>query len=180
MAFDFEKDNNDWNQKIDYGPTWPKGLMLFAAILLVLAIVLKFGMDFLTMRNQKTIDSLEIQIAQEKNNFPIQNQKAIIDFQRGVKNVKSILANKISSSYFLANIAANTHKEIYFNYLNSSVDEKAIEIGGFAKNNSAIVQAVEAFKQIEGVASVTIGSTRVFGTGVSFVISLNVDESFYR
>ncbi len=154
--------------------------MLFAAILLVLAIVLKFGMDFLTMRNQKTIDSLEIQIAQEKNNFPIQNQKAIIDFQRGVKNVKSILANKISSSYFLANIAANTHKEIYFNYLNSSVDEKAIEIGGFAKNNSAIVQAVEAFKQIEGVASVTIGSTRVFGTGVSFVISLNVDESFYR
>lgn len=154
--------------------------MLFAAILLVLAIVLKFGMDFLTARNQKTIDSLEMQIAQEKNNFPIQNQKAIIDFQRGVKNVKSILANKISSSSFLANIAANTHKEIYFNYLNSSVDEKAIEIGGFAKNNSAIVQAVEAFKQIEGVASVTIGSTRVFGTGVSFVISLNVDESFYR
>lgn len=154
--------------------------MLFAAILLVLAIVLKFGMDFLTARNQKTIDSLEMQIAQEKNNFPIQNQKAIIDFQRGVKNVKSILANKISSSSFLANIAANTHKEIYFNYLNSSVDEKAIEIGGFAKNNSAIVQAVEAFKQIEGVVSVTIGSTRVFGTGVSFVISLNVDESFYR
>jgi hypothetical protein len=154
--------------------------MLFAGILLVLAIALKFGMDFLTMRNQKTIDSLETQIAQEKNNFPIENQKAIIDFQRGVKNVKSILANKISSSSFLANIAANTHKEIYFNYLNSSVDEKAVEIGGFAKNNSVIVQAVEAFKQLDGVISVTVGSTRILGTGISFVLSLNVDQSFYR
>ncbi len=154
--------------------------MFFAVMLLVLSIALKFGLDFLTAKQQVVISGLQKQIVQEKNNFPIENQKAIVDFQRGVRNVKSILLTKISSSSFLANIADNTHKEIYFNYLTSSSREKSIEIGGMAKSNEALVQAIEALKGIRGVSSVAIKSTRNDSTGVTFILSMDVNESFFR
>ena len=180
MAFDFEKDNADWNQQIDYGPTWPKSLLVFVLVLFGLSIALKFGFDFLTSRQQVVINDLERQVAQAKNTFPIENQNIIIDFQRGIQNVKHILANKVSASAFLMDIANNTHKDIYFNYLNSNIRERNVEIGGFARSNEVIVQAVLALENIEGVESVVIRNTRNIGSGVSLILSLVVRDLFYR
>lgn len=154
--------------------------MFFALILLILSIGFKFGFDFLTSRQNITINNLERQIAMEKDAFPIANQNIVLDFQRGVRNVKQLLDSKISSSSFLANIANNTHKEIYFNYLNSNVNEKNIEIGGLAKNNAIIAQALDALKNVKGVKSVIIKSTRTAGNGISFVLALVVDQTFFR
>lgn len=126
------------------------------------------------------IKTLADQVELAKANFPVENQKAVLNFEKSVKNIKVILENKIKTSEFLTSIADNTHKDIYFTSLSSNVKDNNIEIGGIAKNLSVVSQAAFAFSLIEGVENVTIKNTRNYESSVTFVINLIVTDKFFK
>ncbi len=180
MAFDFEKQNEKWEAQNNDKATWPKGLLVFVFVLLIIVTGIKFGFDFLNSRQEVMIKTLADQVELAKANFPVENQKAVLNFEKSVKNIKVILENKIKTSEFLTSIADNTHKDIYFTSLSSNVKDNNIEIGGIAKNLSVVSQAAFAFSLIEGVENVTIKNTRNYESSVTFVINLIVTDKFFK
>lgn len=155
-------------------------MLIFALILLMLTVALKFGFDFLNIREKSIIAKYDKEIAIAKENFPVDNQKAVLTLAKSVKNLKILLENKVKTSEFLTSIANNTHKEIYFTQLNSNVDNQLVEITGVANNLSIISQASIALAQIEGVENVEVKNVRSVGTTITFNINLLVNSSFFK
>jgi len=180
MAFDFGKQNEDWNSQNNYGTTWPKGLLVFAFVFLFLVLGLKFGFDFLNAREQKIIDNYDTKISEAKKNFPVENQKTVLTFEKMVRNLKTLLDNRIKTSEFLANIAGSTHKEIYFVQFNTNIKENLIEITGVAKNLSIVTQTVSTFEKMQGVERVEVKNTRNASDSITFTINLIVNSSFFK
>jgi len=140
----------------------------------------KFGFDFLNQREQKVIAEYDKKISEAKESFPIENQKAVLTFEKSVKNLKVLLENKIKTSEFLLAIAGNTHKDIYFTQLNSNVNEGLIEINGVAKNLAVVSQAATAFSQISGVIDVEVKNVRDMTSTATFTLNLKVNPSFFK
>ena len=180
MAFDFEKQNENWEAQNSNKATWPKGLLVFVFVLLFLAIGIKVGIDFLNKNQEALIKKYDDQVKIAKNNFPVENQNAVLAFEKSVKNVKLILENKVRTSAFLTSIANNTHKDIYFTYLNSDIKGNNVEIGGVAKSLVVISQAASAFSGISGVENVEIKNIRNSGSNVTFILNLIVKDSFFK
>jgi len=180
MAFDFEKQNEKWESQDNTKTTWPKGLLVFVFILLFIAIAIKVGFDFLNRNQESLVKKLNDQVELAKENFPIENQTAVLNFEKSVKNIKLILENKVKTSEFLSSIANNTHKDIYFSYLNSNVNDNTVEIGGVAKSLAVVAQASSAFGLIEGVETVEIKNTRNYDSSVTFILILKVKDSFFK
>jgi len=155
-------------------------LLIFAIILLVLVTALKFGLDFLNNQEEKVIAKYEKEISAAKQNFPVDNQKAVLTLAKSVKNLKTLLENKVKTSSFLTSIANNTHKDIYFTQLNSNVENQLVEITGVATNLSVISQASIAFAQIEGIENVEVKNVRNMGNTITFNINLLVNPSFFK
>lgn len=155
-------------------------MLVFALIFLIFIVATKFGFDFLNQRQRTIIEVENKKIEQEKDSFPIENQKAVINFQRSVKNLSILLENKIKASEFLSVIANNTHKDIYFTQLSADTKENMIEINGVATNLGVITQASTAFFNMDGVKNVEIKNIRNVGSNVTFSLNLTVNSTFFK
>ena len=140
----------------------------------------KFGFDFLNQREEQVIAQYDAKINEAKNAFPIENQKAVLTFEKSVKNLKVLLENKIKTSDFLLAIAGNTHKDVYFTQLSSNVSEGIIEINGVATNLAVVSQAATAFSQIAGVENVEVRNVRDMTSTATFTLNLKVNTSFFK
>lgn len=155
-------------------------MLIFAIILLVLVTALKFGFDFLNSQEEKVIAKYDKEITSAKENFPVDNQKAVLTLAKSVKNLKTLLENKVKTSSFLTSIADNTHKDIYFTQLNSNIENQLVEITGVATNLSVISQASIAFAQIDGIENAEVKNVRNMGNTITFNINLLVNSSFFK
>jgi hypothetical protein len=143
-------------------------------------IGVKVGFDFLNKNQKIAIQKYDDQVKLAKANFPVENQKIVLNFEKSVKNIKVILENKVKASTFLTSIANSTHKDIYFTFLNSNIKDNNVEIGGMAKSLAIVSQASKEFSLIEGVQSVEIKNIRNTESNVSFILNLIVNDSFYK
>jgi len=155
-------------------------LLIFALILLGLVVALKFGFDFLNNREESVIAKYDKEISIAKENFPVDNQKTVLTLAKSVKNLKTLLENKVKTSEVLTSIANNTHKDIYFTQMNTNVENQLVEITGIANNLSVISQASIAFAQLEGVENVDVKNVRSVGSTITFNINLLVNSSFFK
>jgi hypothetical protein len=149
-------------------------------VFLIVVIGLKFGFDFLNQKEVRVIKQYDEKIKLAKESFPIENQKAVLNFEKSVKNLKVLLENKVYTSRFLTSIASNTHKDIYFTQLSSNVNEDLVEINGIATNLTVVSQAATAFSQILDVKDVEVKNVRNVGTSVTFTLVLIVNSSFFK
>jgi hypothetical protein len=122
---------------------WPKGLLIFFAFLFLLVLGFNFLLRFYLLNQEKQLKSLNDQLKNLRASISREQEKDILQLEKKINKLDSLLANHIYFSSFFDWLEKYTHPGIYYSNLDYSSDNLKVSLSGFAKDNQSLIEGVE-------------------------------------
>jgi len=123
---------------------WPKGLLIFFAFLFLLVLGFNFLLRFYLLNQEKQLKSLNDQLKNLRASISREQEKDILQLEKKINKLDSLLANHIYFSFFFDWLERYTHPSVYYSALDFTSDSLRVGLTGFAKDNQSLIEGVEA------------------------------------
>jgi len=123
---------------------WPKGLLIFFAFLFLLVLGFNFLLRFYLLNQEKQLKSLNDQLKNLRASISREQEKDILQLEKKINKLDSLLANHIYFSSFFDWLEKYTHPSVYYSALDFTSDSLRVGLTGFAKDNQSLIEGVEA------------------------------------
>jgi len=124
---------------------WPKGLLTFVLIICLLALGTAFGLNYWNRIQENKLQQLETEFQTLRKTFPLSQEQEIAIFEEKLINLEKLLSNHIYFSNVLALLEQITHPQVYYTSLEYSLEKNSLVLGGTAKNQAVLSEAVNGF-----------------------------------
>ncbi|MFA5360768.1 MAG: hypothetical protein WC320_02260 [Candidatus Paceibacterota bacterium] len=123
-------------------PTWPKGLLTFVVIIFLVVLGGYFALNYWNQNQISKLDLLKSEFQSIRDSFALEDEQAVILFEKKINNLKELLTNHVYFSNVLALLESLTHPNVYYTGLDFALDKNLIELSGVAKNQVILSEAV--------------------------------------
>jgi len=151
-------------EKLSVG--WPWRLLSFAIIVFGLTAATYLGMSFgYKPYLNSRIKELDSRITNLTQQIDATQQENLISFYSQLVNVKELLNSHPAISKIFDFLEKNVHNQVYYVFLNLSLNEKSIKIEGIAPDYHTLVKQLELFQRAPEIEKLFLEDSRALEGG---------------
>jgi hypothetical protein len=160
---------------------WSWRIFIFSLFILIITIVFYAGLNYgyKPYLNNK-INKLESEYQQLEKSVPLSEQSKLISFYSQIENINNLVKNHKKISVIFDWLEKNTNSEVIFNKFNLNTLNNQLNLGGFSKNQKAIINQILIFQRSPEVESVVLNNMSSSQENWQFDLTVFLKKSLFE